>query len=188
MQILDGSGKIATAHAELDGNITATVLAIDHECAIARLYVGDLADRNATTVSRGQQDALNGIGAIAKSFGKADGQIEPAVAFNDLGDGCATDRGLNSGIDICRCETIACSLGAVDADEQAGLAANAKDTDIRDASNRLHDLRDLVGEMRQRVEIIAKQLERVFPLDAGHRFFHVVLDILGKVQVHAWDL
>ncbi len=130
---------------------------------------------------------MNGIGTIAISLRKADGQVEPAIAFNHLGDGSATDRSLNGGVDICRCETIPRSLGAVDPDEQAGLATNAKDAHIGDASHGLHHLRDLVGEARQGVKVVAKQLERVFALDAGHGFFDVVLNILGEVQVHAGD-
>jgi len=68
-----------------------------------------------------------------------------AGLLNDLGEGRTADRGLDGGIDISRCESIASSLGAVDPDEQAGLAADAKDADVRDTIYGLHHLCDLVA-------------------------------------------
>src|ERR1700739_17861 len=121
LQILNGRCQIAAAHTELDGNITAAIFAIDHKGAVAGFYIRYLAYRHPASVSRRQQDALHGIGTVAISLWKADGQIEPAVAFDDLGDGCATHRCLNGGIHISGGETVPRSLGAVDADEQAGL-------------------------------------------------------------------
>ena len=75
LQILNGGGKIAAAHAELDGNVAAAVLAIDHERAIARFHVGNLADGHPATVRRRQQDAAEwhrGHCEIVRESGRSD--------------------------------------------------------------------------------------------------------------------
>src|SRR3984957_9134566 len=185
LQILNGRSQIAAAHAELDGDITAAILAIDHKGAVAGLYISDLANGHSASVSRWQQDALNGVRTIAISLRKTHSQIEPAVPLNDLGNGCATHRRLNRGIHVSSGETITRSLRAIDTDQQAGLATNTKDAHIGNALYGLHHPRNLVSQARQGFKIVAKQLERIFPLDPGHRLLNVVLDILRKIQVHA---
>src|ERR1700756_2291949 len=105
LQVLNGRGQIAATHAELDGNVTAAVFTVDHEGPIAGLYIRDLADGHPAPVRRGQQDTLNGFWTVAISLGKADSQIEPAIAFNDLGDGCPAHGSLDGGIHVSRSQT-----------------------------------------------------------------------------------
>ena len=48
-----------------------------------------------------------------------------------------------------------------------------------------HQLVDLIRRGGERVEVVAEELEGVFPLHAGHRLFHVVLDVLREVEIDA---
>ncbi len=75
LQILNGRGQIAAAYAELDGNVAASVFAIDHEGAVAGFDIGYLANGYAAPVRCRQQDALNGFGYhcdIAPESGRLD--------------------------------------------------------------------------------------------------------------------
>ena len=140
LQLGDGGGEVAAAHAELDGDVAASVFAIDHEAAFADGDVGDLAEGDAAAVGGGDEDGADGVGTAAVGLGIADGEVEAAVALDDLGDGGSADGGLDGGVDVAGEDTVARGLGAVDLDDERGLAADFEDADVGDAGDGLHDL------------------------------------------------
>src|SRR5580700_9723435 len=46
LNLLNRARQVASAHAELDGNVAAAVLAKNHERALAQRNVGDLSERD----------------------------------------------------------------------------------------------------------------------------------------------
>ncbi len=122
LQILNGGGEVASAHAELDGDVAASAFVIDHEGSVAEGDVGDGAEGNLIAVGSGDEDSADGLGRVAELRRVANGEVEAAVAVDDLRDGRAADGGLHDVVDVLRLEAEARGFGAVDGDEQAGLA------------------------------------------------------------------
>ncbi len=187
LQLGDGGGEVAAAHGELDGDVAASAFAIDHEAAFADGDVGDLAEGDAASVGGGDEDGADGFGCAAVGLGVADGEVEAAVSLDDLGDGCSADGCLDGGVDVAGEDAEAGGFGAVDLDDERGLASDFEDADVGDAGDGLHDLLDLVGEAGEGVEVVAEELEGVLALDAGHGFFDVVLDVLREVEFDAGE-
>ena len=59
-------------------------------------------------------------------------------------------------------------------------------TEIGDTGDLLHDVLDFAGSSLELVEIIAKELERVFAFHTRHGFFDVVLNVLREAEIDAW--
>jgi hypothetical protein len=136
-------------------------------------------------VGRGQQDLRDLLGSAAELRCVADGKIKAAVVVNNLGNGCAANGGLDDVVDVLRLKTIARGFQPVDGDHQAGLAGDIEDANVGDAGNLLHDAGDLIGDVRQIVEVVTEELERIFAFDARHRLLDVVLDVLREIEIDA---
>ena len=97
-------------------------------------------------VGGGERMLRTASGVCAETAVVADGEIEAAVALDDLGDGGAADGCLECGVDVCSRDAVARGIRAVDGDEQAGLAADFEDAYVGDTLDVRHGLLDLVGE------------------------------------------
>ncbi len=133
----------------------------------------------------GDEDVADGVGVAAAGLGVADGEVEAAVALDDLGDGGSADGGLDGGVDVVGEDAVARGFGAIDLDDERGLAADFEDADVGDAGDGGDGLLDFVGERGEGVEVVAEEFDGVFAFDAGHGFFDVVLNVLREVEVHA---
>src|SRR6266851_795277 len=185
LQLRDRGGEVAAANAELDGDVAASVFAIDHEAAFANGHIGDLPERNAPTIGGRNEDGSNRVGAAAIGLGIAHREVEAPVALDDLRDGSASDGCLHRGVDVTRKDAVPRGFGAIDLDDERRLSAHLEDAHVCDTGNRLHRLLDLAGEAGERVEVVAEELERVLSLHARHRLFDVVLNVLREVEFDA---
>ncbi len=105
-------------------------------------------------------------------------QIEALFANQDLADRIAADRGLHRVLNVGRVDAVAVGLGAIDLDVDVGLAQHAKQAQIGDARNGLHDVHDLLAGLLQIFQVRAEDLYRQFAFHAADRLFHVVGDRL----------
>ena len=85
LRIFHGGGEVATADAELDGNVTAIVLAVDHEGAVVEVDICDLTKRNAAAVGSGDGELRMASGILAEFRLVADDEIEATVAIENFG-------------------------------------------------------------------------------------------------------
>ncbi len=102
-----------------------------------------------------------------------------------IASGLAPDRRLHGDVHVGGRQSVARAGPAVDRHEQLGLARLLQHREILDPSHSGHDVANLGGLLRQHVDILARQLQRVLTFHARHRFFDVVLDVLRIRKVHA---
>ena len=159
LQIQNGAGQVAPPHAELNRNVAAPALVINHEGAIADGHVCYHRELYLVAVGGWQQDAGDLIGRAAEIRRIANGKIESAVVVDDLGNGRTADSGLDHVVDVLGLQTIARGLVAVDGDEKTRLASDIEDAYVGDAWNLLHDAGNLSGNTSEFLEIIAEELE-----------------------------
>ena len=62
--------------------------------------LGDLAERDATAIGRGQQNVADGVGVLTELRLVADDEIEATVAVENLRGSDAADGRLHGGIDV----------------------------------------------------------------------------------------
>src|SRR5579862_8977597 len=177
LHLPDSSGEVSAAHTELHRDIAAAILAIDHESAFAQGNVGHLGERNAAAVRRGQQDVANRFGSAAEFRLIANDEVEATITFEDLRRGKSADGCLNRGIQVRSHQTVPGTGGAVDGNQKLRLARFLKDAKIGDAANSRHDVLDLTCLFNQHIDIVAKYLQGILALYAGHGLFYVVLNI-----------
>jgi hypothetical protein len=71
---------------------------------------------------------------------------------------------------------------------EVGLTDDAKDAEVLDSPNALHNAKNLLGFGLKDSQVITVDLRGKLPLDPARRFFHVVLNGLGEVPDRARDL
>ena len=111
-----------------------------------------------------------------------------AAGLIEIAGAVAADRHLDGGIDVARRQPVTGGLGAIDIDLDGGLAERGEHRQI---GNPLHGGKhglDLVGGVGERLEIVAKQLDRVLALHAGYGFGDVVLQVLREIELDAGKL
>ena len=85
---------------------------------------------------------------------------------------------MHDGIDIAGIEAVARRLFAIHLDVQVRLSLHVENTEIGHALYLRHLVLNLEREVFQDILIVADDLDRVGPFDAGQRLLDVVLDVL----------
>src|SRR5262249_2241412 len=114
LHLLNSARQIAVPNAELDWDIAAAILAIDHEGAFAKANVGYLAQWHAPAIGSRQQDVFHRLGILAKARLITDYKIKAPVSFEDLGCSGAANRALYGCINICGHESISARDRSID--------------------------------------------------------------------------
>ncbi len=173
LRVLDRSGQVAAAHAELDGDITFLMLAVDEGRARNKPDVGDGRQRHryrrtARRVGRAHLDMLDRIqaAAILRRQPHHDGIIAVAARLIKIAGRLAAHRGLNHIIDVARRQAKARSLGPVDANLDGRLAKRIEHRQIGDPGHPGHHRLYLRGGVFQGLQVIAEQLDGIFAFDA----------------------
>ena len=127
------------------------------------------------------------LAVIAESW-KADGRLEPPLAFENVGDVFASDRALNHVLDIGDVQSIARGRLAIDRNIQVLLTAKLFDLRIAQPSNPACDSGDFVRVVNEDVKIVPEQLNSYVGADAGHHLINTVGNRLGYHEVHAGNV
>ena len=139
-------------------------------------------ERDPRAVRRGDLDVADRLNVLPILRQEADDQIEPPLAFDDLGHRLASDGRLHDRVDIRHQYAVPGAGGPIHLDEQIRLSQQPEHAEIGDAENGLHHPINLKRRGLKLREITAEQLDRVLPLDSGHRFLDVVLNHLREIE------
>src|SRR4029079_18002656 len=135
-----GRTEIAVADAILQRDKTLAVLAIDISRAADELDLAKIAKPNIGSrrlgirVWKRYRNRANGVDIPAVFRRQPDRQREDHLPYIDVGIFLAADRGLDHGIDVADREAVARGLGAIDLDDQIGLAEQVEAGGIGDAA------------------------------------------------------
>src|SRR6266404_2463500 len=121
--------------------------------------------------------------------GKPDdnGKVPVAAGFIEITGAVATDRHLDRGIDIPRRQPVTGRARPIDIDLDGGLAKRSEHRQIGNPLYRGKDRLDLVGGVGERLQVVAKQFDRVLPLYSRYGFRNVVLQILREIEFDAGE-
>src|SRR6476659_3155181 len=111
-----------------------------------------------------------------------------AARFIEITGAVATDRYLYGGVDVSGRQSVAGGLGAIDIDLDRGLAKRREHRQISNSLYRGQDRFDFVCGIGECLEIVAKQLDRVFTLNARYRLGNVVLKVLREIEFNPGEL
>ena len=100
----------------------------------------------------------------------------------------AADRHANGGVDVARREAVARGTGAVDVDLDRRLAERGENCEVGDARNGRQHRLDLGGGVRERLQVVAIELDRILAFHAGHRLGDIVLEVLREIELDAGKL
>src|SRR5262245_33424867 len=103
-----------------------------------------------------------------------------AAGLVEIARDLAADRGLDGGVDVAGREVVARRTFAIDIDADGRLTQERRQRDVGDAGNRFQHAPDVGGDLLQRLQIRATDLDGVFGVYARGRLLHVVLDVLGE--------
>ena len=191
MRLDHGRTEVAVADAVFQRDEALAVLAVDigrpaDELDLAEIAEPDIGGRRFRIgVRKCDRNRADGIDIPAEFRRQPHRQREDHLAFIDLGDFLTADRGLHHGIDVGDREAVARGLGAIDLDDEIGLAEQVEAGGVGDAADAgefgLHGL----GQPLQLIEVLAKNLDRVLALHAGNGFLDIVLDVLREVEIDA---
>ena len=115
-------------------------------------------------------------------------QIVALFGLQDLRQRIAPYSSLDGILNVSHVELKPRGLLAVHLYVQIGLPEQAEDSQVFDAGNGVHDLHNFVRFVLQRSQVVAINLGRKLPLDAAHRFLHVVGDGLREIPDRSRDL
>ena len=142
--------------------------------------------RNALTCGRADRELLQGRERIVGAR-QPDGEIEPALAFEDLRHHPALRRRFDGILNVLDVDAVAGARPAIDDDLQLRHAHEVIVVEIRhavDGPDHVHEL----ARFHVHHEVVGPvELDGELALDAGHRFVDVVLDGLREVEVDAGD-
>src|SRR5271165_1231734 len=189
------AAEIPSPHAELDGYVALLLFAVDEGRAGDEVHVRDVLERHLDQTAavggvRADRNMLDRFEVLPEWRRQAHHHREMpvAAALVEVAGTLAADRGLNDRVDVARSEAVAGGALAIDVDAYRRLSERTQDREIHDARNLGERRGDADRGLLERLEIIAVDLHRVLALDAGGRFFDVVLDVLRKIEIDAWKL
>ena len=114
-RLFDGAAEIAVANAVLDGNIALTALAVDLFGAVFGLDRGELGERDALAAEGRAGEYCRWLPGCRGTAGGSGRQRRSGPhPVQDLGDGVATDSGLDGVLDVGNVDAIACGSFAID--------------------------------------------------------------------------
>ena len=186
-----GRTEIAVANAVFQRDEALAVLAIDIGRAADQLDLAEIAKpdiggrRLRIRIGKCDRDGADGIDIPAEFRRQAHRQREDHLAFIDLGNFLAADRGLDDGIDVADGEAVARGLGAIDPNDQIGLAEQIEAGGVGDPADAAEFGLDRFGQPFQLDEILAEDLDRVLAFHAGDGFLDIVLDVLREIEIDA---
>ena len=191
LRFCHGRTEVAFAHAVFQRHEPLCILAVDVGGAGFDLDLAEVAQRDVggrrlgVRVRQRDRDRADGIDAAPVFRRKPDREREVHLTLVDFGHFLTADGGLHHRVDVGDRKPVACSLGAIDTDDEVGLAEQVEGRRIGDA----RDLSDLglqrLGQPFQFAQIAAEDLDRVFALHAGYCFLDVVLNVLREIEIDA---
>jgi hypothetical protein len=181
---------IAVADRELDRDVAGLVLAIDERGAGRQLDLGQFRQRHLDrrAIGRGRATVMRLTASMLSRCSVQahhDREVPVGVRFVDVAGRGSADGGGDGLVDVVGRQAIAGRLFAIDVDAHGRLAQRLEDAKVGDPAHLLHLVLDLAGQLFQRFEVGAEQLDRVRALHARSRFLHVVLDDLREREVDA---
>ena len=187
VRISDRAFEVTPADAELDRKIARVPFPINERSARLPDQISHIAQWNVTV--RGLYGDVPYLFRCAPvSRKKPHDDSKAALAIEHLSDGLAADGGLHDTVYVIRRDSITRGALPVNSNQQVGLPQHRIYPQVRHAGDALHDLLDAVCRRLKLRQVIAENLDRVLSLYSGHRFVHVVLNILREVVGHAGNL
>ena len=108
-----------------------------------------------------------------------------AAGLEQIAGRLSADCHADGRVDVARRQAVARGAGTIDVDLDRRLAERGEHRKIGDAAHGREHRFDLVGRVGKRLQIVAEQLDRVLALHARDRLGHVVLQVLGEVELDA---
>jgi len=137
---------------------------------------------------RDQTNLLDGFLRVSVGLEIPQDEIVPAFTLKHLADRVAADGRLNRILDIRDVELITSGSCPIHGDIQVGLADDAKQSEVLDTSDAVHDAQNLVALRLQCFQIVTVHFQSELTLDAADRFLHVVGDRLREAPAHPGNL
>jgi hypothetical protein len=182
LRLGDGPAEIAAPHAEFDGNETLVAFMEYVGGPGVERDVGKFAQRNiAVAAGRGDVtdlDVAHRLEAVAIFRCEADRHGELAIGLEQRRRRGAAERRLHHRIDVAGIEPVTGGRRPVDLDVEIGLTEHAEDAEIGHARDLIHFPQHVAGEVFERRQIRADDLDRVGAFDPRETFLDVVLNVL----------
>ena len=187
LRVGDGPCEIAPAHAEAHRREARGVLAEDARGARDRLDVRELAERDLRALGRGDEDLAQRAQVAAEALRPAHHHVEVLLPLVQLRHGRATHRSLDDRFDVADVEPVAPASRAVGRDAHVGLPEHLLAAQVGDARHAGKRSRDLLRLLFVHGEVGPDHLDGVLALDAAHRLFDVVRDVLAEAESDAGE-